>query len=707
MPHTAADSNLLFGVLALQADLLDAQRFAEACAAWAGRKNAHLADLLLERGWITPQDKATIERLVELKVQKHSGDVRASLAAVVGPAVHDVLSRVDDPAIQQSLVGLPPHGLQQRGDHVLLGTVAYQPGTRDRYTLTRLHAKGGIGAVWLAHDTALGREVALKELRVEKKDQPQLWARFVEEARITGQLQHPSIVPVYELVRPGNVDSGGMPFYTMRFVRGRTFREAILAYHEKRAGGSAGPLDLRELLGAFVSVCNAVAYAHSRGVLHRDLKGQNVVLGDFGEVMLLDWGLAKVVGQPGAAISTGAATYTGSTVPPISADSEPSRGETLQGQVLGTPGYMAPEQAEGRLEQIDARTDVYGLGAMLYEVLTKQPPFSGSDTLEIVQKVIHEAPVRPRALVPTVPRALEAICLQALAKDPARALCQRDGAGRRHPALARGRAGDGLPRAADGAGTALDGAASTVDERGRRDGGGGAGGTGGGDSAPLGRQSADRRRPGIGRPAQARGAGAARSRQGELPAGARCGGRILHEGQRRSALEGKGSGGARKELLQTAAKFHERFVERAGGDPHQQADLGRAYVRLWRLTGSTGNRERALELFRQSLAIFQELNTAEPESAEYRDELARTYSYLGNWIQSTTKHADSAEYLHKAEALWLKLTQEFPNEPKYARPLGETYCDLAEIVRRTGQREAGLRWFARRHRDARIGVPPG
>src|SRR5262249_28524874 len=150
------------------------------------------------------------------------------------------------------------------------------------------------------------------------------------------------------------------PFYTMRFVRGRTLAEAARTYHERRARGEVGPLELREQLSAFIGVCNAVAYAHSRGVLHRDLKPQNVVLGDEGEVIVRDWGLAKVMGEAEGAGAIDRA--------PVALAGEGSRDETVVGQVLGTPGYMAPEQAEGRLELLEARTDVYGLGAILYEV---------------------------------------------------------------------------------------------------------------------------------------------------------------------------------------------------------------------------------------------------------------------------------------------------------------------------------------------------
>jgi serine/threonine-protein kinase len=190
---------------------------------------------------------------------------------------------------RQVSVYAPPEPPQ--GGHVVLGSLS--PGeteARERYTLTQLHAKGGIGRVWLARDGALGRQIALKELRPDQADNQVVCSRFLYEAKITAQLEHPGIVPVYEL------GAGTSPYYTMRFVRGRTLGEAIRAYHKKRAAGAADPVGLVELLTAFVGVCHAVAYAHSRGVIHRDLKGQNVVLGDYGEVIVLDWGLAKRVG---------------------------------------------------------------------------------------------------------------------------------------------------------------------------------------------------------------------------------------------------------------------------------------------------------------------------------------------------------------------------------------------------------------------------
>ncbi len=394
-----ADRNLLFGVLALQADILSPEQFINACTLWTTRKRMYLADLLIELGWITPTDKADIDRLVERKLRKYAGDAKPGLA-VLSEDVRRSLVALQDADIQCSLAGLPPASST-------LVTVDHIPGPSERYRLNRLHAAGGIGRVWLARDNELGRDVALKELRPECGDNPTLYRRFVQEARITGQLEHPGIVPIYELVQQsGNQQA----FYTMRFLKGRTLSEAARTYHHKRLAGQAESLELLNLLNSFVTVCYTLAYAHSRGVIHRDLKGNNIVLGNFGEVVVLDWGLAKLLDQ-----AEGETSDIG-VVDPVGA----SDGDlTVQGQTLGTPGYMAPEQAVGQPDLIDRRTDVYGLGAILYEILTGQAPFTGSDTCELLRKVREEAPLSPRQLCSDVPPALESICLRALAKDPA------------------------------------------------------------------------------------------------------------------------------------------------------------------------------------------------------------------------------------------------------------------------------------------------
>ena len=396
------DGNLLFGVLALHADLIDSEQFVEVCSVWAGRKDHTIAQLLVERRWITDEDQAAIEHLATLKLRKHNGNAYASLAAVLDNLTRSALSRVEDRDIQRSLAELPSTQASARTSMSISHT-----GDRGRYSLKHLHARGGIGQVWLAHDADLDRDVALKELRPEQINNPSALDRFLDEARITGQLEHPGAVPVYELIRQSPDHS---PFYTMRFINGQTLAEVSRVYHRKRVEGQADPLDLATLLNAFVAVCNTVAYAHSRGVIHRDLKGQNVILGDFGEVVLLDWGLAKVLGQ------SESDNHPGVNTRDTTIDGE----RTVGGQVMGTPGYMAPEQAAGRSDLIDFRTDVYGLGAILYEILTGRPPFESPDLLDLLRMVREEEPIPPRRLNAEVSPTLESASLRALSKDPAR-----------------------------------------------------------------------------------------------------------------------------------------------------------------------------------------------------------------------------------------------------------------------------------------------
>lgn len=397
-----ADSNLLFGVLALQDDLITERQFTDACALWVLRRDKPLSDVLVDRGWIDAENRDQVEQRVRRKLKKHGGDVRATLAAEAGAEVRDVIRQVESPAIRQTLQMLPPAPSFVRVETLVRPTGGEQ---RTRYTLSRLHAEGGLGKVWVARDTDLNREVALKEIRADRTVLPEASLRFLKEAQVTGQLEHPNIVPVYEL---GRRPEDNQPFYTMRFVRGQTLRDAIAVHHEKRLAGTADALGRQKLLSALVAVCQAIAYAHSRGVIHRDLKPENVVMGAFGEVVVLDWGLAKVVDQPAEDTKD---------VPSILLSQEANVKATFG--VIGTPAYMAPEQAEGRQELVDPRTDVYGLGAILFEILTGHTPVEGETVEEVLQRVTTREPRHPREVVPDVPRPLDAVCVKALAKTRA------------------------------------------------------------------------------------------------------------------------------------------------------------------------------------------------------------------------------------------------------------------------------------------------
>ncbi len=423
MASIDTDRNLLFGVVALQGEMIDAGQLAEACTAWSVRKDRPLGDVLVERGWISADDRRLIEQLLERKLKKHSGDAHQSLitaasgGANIKATLDGIRERVDDAEIRQSLGDTERP--RRAGDTIeRLAMISQPAATRDRYTLTTLHAKGGIGQVWLARDTAMGREVALKELRPDRSDNDALLRRFFQEARITGQLDHPGVVPVYELARSDVSADGGRPYYTMRFVRGRTLSEAVADYHRERTAGKPRRSELLTLIQAFVGVCNTVAFAHSRNVIHRDLKGTNIVLGEFGEVILLDWGLAKLIDDGGQA-EPEAPFDPAATAPYVGQVGWAENDLTAAGAVLGTPSFMAPEQAEGRADRIGRRTDVYGLGAILYEILAGQPPFSGESTQDVLRKVREQPPAPPSKIVRSSPKSLEAICLKAMAKDPA------------------------------------------------------------------------------------------------------------------------------------------------------------------------------------------------------------------------------------------------------------------------------------------------
>ncbi len=243
-----------------------------------------------------------------------------------------------------------------------------------RFEVSGEIARGGVGIVFRGVDATIGRDVALKVLRHGHDKDERLARRLLEEGRIGGQLQHPGIVPVYEL---GALD-GDRPYVAMKVVEGRTLAELLRA--------RPAPMhELQRFLAIFEQVCQAIAFAHARGVIHRDLKPHNLMVGSFGEVQVMDWGLAKVVGVQSSADDAAEAT------PIASADLVAAPGPltdalSMAGSVLGTPAYMAPEQARGELALLDARTDVFGLGAILCEILTGRPPYAGRSTGEVLRK---------------------------------------------------------------------------------------------------------------------------------------------------------------------------------------------------------------------------------------------------------------------------------------------------------------------------------
>jgi serine/threonine protein kinase/Tfp pilus assembly protein PilF len=285
------------------------------------------------------------------------------------------------------------------------------PPAAGRYRPLQFHAEGGLGKVYRAEDTELQRQVALKRIKPRLADHPLSRRRFLVEAEITARLEHPGIVPVYGLV----TDSTGQPCYAMRFIEGPTLDDALREFHEadKKAGRDPGErhLDFRKLLTHFVAVCNAIAYAHSRGILHRDVKPSNILLGKYGETLVVDWGLAK----PFERTETESASGEEALEP---AEEMSPEGATQPGQAKGTPAFLSPEQAAGRLDEMGPASDVFGLGATLYALLTGQGPYAG-ERFGVLEKARRGEFRPPRHVKRTVPRALEAICQKAMALKPA------------------------------------------------------------------------------------------------------------------------------------------------------------------------------------------------------------------------------------------------------------------------------------------------
>ena len=288
----------------------------------------------------------------------------------------------------------------------VLGGAAKQESAR-RFRIVKPYAKGGLGEIFVAHDEQLDRAVALKRIRPEFVEHESSRARFIGEAEITGRLEHPNIAPVYALGR----DRDKRPFYAMRFIDGKPFDQVIEDFHRTyAAGGDPGKrqLALRKLLGNVISVCDAVAFAHSRDVLHRDVKPHNVMLGPFGETMLVDWGLAKVNSAPTSDAGFGLDQEV----------RQNGNGLSEAGSLIGTLTYMSPEQAEPKTALVGPASDVYSLGATLYHLLTGRPPFAGGDHEELRRNVIQGKFPPPREVDRTVPGALGAIVLKAMAHEP-------------------------------------------------------------------------------------------------------------------------------------------------------------------------------------------------------------------------------------------------------------------------------------------------
>ncbi|MEK6301521.1 MAG: serine/threonine-protein kinase [Acidobacteriota bacterium] len=273
-----------------------------------------------------------------------------------------------------------------------------------KYLVIHKVGAGGMGTVYLAQDVDLGRKVAVKVMN-QADSAGALASRMMREARIVALLEHPSIVPIHDV---GALEDGRV-FYSMKLVQGNRLDEF--------AGGTSS---ISDLLRIFQKVCEAVAFAHARGVIHRDLKPENIMVGPFGEVLVMDWGVAKVLGEGRVDADRGAkddrtrlrVIQNADLVATLPLAPDASPGDTSGGTVIGTPAYMAPEQAEGKTDLLDQLSDVYALGAILYFLLTRRVPFEATGSAEGTRI----RPPRPRQINRKIPRAIEAVCLKAMSE---------------------------------------------------------------------------------------------------------------------------------------------------------------------------------------------------------------------------------------------------------------------------------------------------
>ncbi len=487
-PPIDPSRDLLFGLLALQNGLINQVQLVAAFQAWTLDKARALAEHLIALGHLNDAQRAVVLALADLHVAKH-GDVERSLAAIpAGRSTHESLARIGAPEIEGTLARVGSKATRQDDDSDPDRTATYSVGaaTSDgqRFRVLRPHARGGLGAVFVALDWELHREVALKQILDQHADDPTSRQRFLLEAEVTGGLEHPGIVPVYGL----GTYCDGRPYYAMRLIRGDSFKEAIERFHadaKLRKNPGECSLEVRRLLRRFTDVCNAIDYAHSRGVLHRDIKPRNIVVGKHGETLVVDWGLAKAIGK----------ADPGSGERPLRPASASGSAETLPGSALGTPAYMSPEQAEGDLERLGPRSDVYSLGATLYCLLIGRPPFAG-DAVDVIPRVRRADFPPPRAIDPSIDRAHRGSLPEGHGGAAGGQAWLVPGPGRGHRAVDGRRAGLGLARAAVGSGPTV---GAAPQDGGHQRGGGAAGGP---DRSGRrgGRAVARQRRPGAKEP---------------------------------------------------------------------------------------------------------------------------------------------------------------------------------------------------------------
>lgn len=663
MLSQSVENQLMLGLLAVQSGLIDEGELLAAVAAWSRERRTPLADLLVSREALTPEERDAVQALSSRQLARHGTAIQAITASGMESLLEPLLRMMEVGQTTQCAVGQETKERCTSEETVSWSRTDSEVG---RYRVLRPHARGGIGLVSVALDTQLNREVALKEIQPQLAADEQSVARFEVEAEITGRLEHPGIVPVHGL----GCTPDGRPYYVMRFVKGQSLKEAIAEFHAqpdpgKPADPGAQRLAVRKLLARFIAVCDAVAFAHSRGVIHRDLKPSNILLGPYGETLVVDWGLAKVVGrdlpEPTAEATLRPATASGSS-------------ETLAGTAIGTPAYMSPEQAEGRVEELGPATDVYSLGATLYCLLTGRPPLEG-EVASVLRRVERGEFPPPRRVRPEVPPELEAIVLRAMATNPRdryatpRLLAAdlehwladepvsayhdpwfsriRRWARRHRPVVAAGLALGSAAVVALSVGTVLLGQANRRIQE-QRD---------------LARVQRDLARTNFQKAREAVDTYLTRVSQEQL-------------------LNQPGLQPLREGLLRSALQYYEGFIQQGADDPQLQRELAGAYERVGEITGEIGTRADAVRYLHNALELYRGILARSPEDPVAQVGLARSLHYSSLWKLFMGDYSGAEESAREAIAALETLRSREPASIELGRLLGRSH-DILGGVRNT------------------------
>jgi serine/threonine-protein kinase len=688
--------DLLVAALGLLTDAIPRHDLSAALGEWAKDRGEPLGQILLRNGVIGPDRLRALLSLSESHLIGRLDELRLYLDQWdAGGVTDDVSSKETAPGLNSTLgVTVAPEAtVPAESGEVGAGETAPFEGSEsgewarppvsgdvERFRPIRLHARGGIGQVWVARDGELQRDVALKVIQDRFAGRSDQRARFILEAEITGNLEHPGIVPVYSLGR----NAEGRPYYAMRFIRGESLASAIRQFHLRWRGGDLAAGDsesmwgvqFRQLLGRFLDVCDAIDYAHSRGVLHRDLKPANIMLGRYGETLVVDWGLAKVIGKPDILPVAG----TEDAEPSLSATgSGSSSGETQPGTMIGTPSYMSPEQARGALDEIGPASDVYSLGATLYDLLTGQVAFQGTETAEVLERVVKGDFRPPRAVMRSVPPQLEAICLKAMALerrrryDTVRELARdlqhwlADEPVSAYPEGRPQRLGRWLRRhrtwtyAAAAALLGITIAATVgvvVVERGRR------------------------------REAEARALA-----ETNFNLARRAVEDYFTRVSENTLLKEQDSVDMRRlrgELLKTALEYYREFLKERSGDPKLRRELAEAQFRVGQIMREIGTPDESIAAFDASIAIWEDLRAAAPDALELRAGLGRAYLALGEqfaWIHDFPRAFTA---LTRSRELLKGLNEAKPADVSYRISLADCDREFGIAEGDGGQPDRGL-----------------